>query len=74
MRYYEASNGQRGYYEPNRGVISNPHPINMREEWIEFLVAYYRKILPGAALHLYYRWAEIALDNRLTDMGDYLSL
>ena len=47
----------------------------MEEEWIQFLIAYYKKAIYGKAYREidYRRWAITTLDRELRGMGDYFS-
>ena len=43
------------------------------EEWIEFMMEYYKKIWPDNEDHIYRRWAVGQVDNAATSLGDYFS-
>ena len=53
------------------------HLLNMkmdaRDEWIEYLIAYYRIVFPDNEYKIYHRWAESQVDKAAESLGDYFS-
>jgi hypothetical protein len=44
-----------------------------RSTWIQYMMEYYEKIFPKATKVQYHKWAEHAVDQALSELGDYFS-
>jgi hypothetical protein len=66
LRYYSAKN--RFYWDPKLNMKKDA-----REEWIEFMMEYYKKIWPDNEDHIYRRWAVGQVDKAAESLGDYFS-
>jgi hypothetical protein len=66
LKYYYAKN--RLYWDPKLNMKKDA-----REEWIEFMMEYYKKIWPDNEDYIYRRWAVGQIDNAAERLGDYFS-
>ena len=49
------------------------HKRDARDEWISYMMEYYRSIWPEYPEYCYLRWAEAAVDRSAESLGDYFS-
>jgi hypothetical protein len=54
-------------------IINEDHKVSVKEEWIQYMINYYRKAIVGFPDTCYRKWAEHKIDGALEGLGDYFS-